>query len=613
MKILTIIKNLFIHKNDTKENDANGYMFKSDNSLIIEKLIEYIPAALITNLSTLLLLSVDGIVVGNYIGPKALSSVNVIYPATIMISFVATLLSLGISTSLSLYIGQHNYEKLIHIKSAMKLLIVIGFIFVSVVQIPIVNIIIASYNLDHELADMTYKYAIGVMLLNPFAIISTVGVYQLQIIGKMKVIMYLSIIESVLNLILDLLFVGVLKLGVTGAGYGTAIAGIIRSILTLCYILSRTEIYKSNNAKIRCEEIKEILSLGAPESIFYIIIAVQDYLMMKIILMAFGSFGGDIKGVCTFCYNIINVLMLGVVSSMRPLVGFFEGAKDTYSVRNVMKKGMSIIAAFILTVVLFVEIDPYIFYKFHGVVDVTFDDLLSLRLYALSFLFIGINAAYRLYLTNKRDTKFISIVNSCSYLFIPIVAYAFYKFFIPPTIWLAEFIVTFSICIIFTCRMYYFDKISVFEDYDVDDDKMSYIMKNKKVDYKKLTKLLDDRLLNMSVKPEEAIEASRYIRKYALEKGFSERISNRISLCMEEMLAYAVKSQNKKDIHTQIVIRFGKDEGIFMMFDDGKYIALDKDKVYRELTIDNYTLLKKVAKSYEYQYVLNMNYTKFTF
>ena len=82
---------------------------------------------------------------------------------------------------------------------------------------------------------------------------------------------------------------------------------------------------------------------------------------------------------------------------------------------------------------------------------------------------------------------------------------------------------------------------------------------------------------------------------------------------MEEMLAYAKKSQNGKEIHTQIVIRFGKDYGVFMMFDDGEYIALDKDQDYRELTISNYTLLKKIAKSYQYEYVLNMNYTKFYF
>ena len=613
MKILTSIKNFFIRSKEFNKNFAAGHEFKSTNSLIVKKLIEYIPAALITNLSSLLILSIDGIVVGNFVGPKALSSVNIFFPATLLISFVSTILSVGIATALSLYIGQHDYEKLLHIKSATKFLLVIAFIFVSVIQIPIVNFIISSYNLDSELVDMTYKYAIGVMILNPFAIISTVGVYQLQIIGKMKVIMYLSIVESVLNVTFDLLFVGVLKFGIAGAGYGTAIAGVTRSLLTLCYMLSKTDMYKSNSTKVRFEDIREILSFGTPESLRYIVLAFQNYAMMKIILIAFGSFGGDIKGVCTFCYNIINVLMIGMVSAMRPLVGFFEGAKDTFSLRSVVKKGLAIIAMLIMAVVIIIEINPNLFYKLHGIDEVSNDAIISLRIYSLSFVFTGFNAIFRLYLTNKRDTGFVSYVTVLGNLFLPVVAYILYKLFTPYMLWSADLLVMFIAFIIYCVRMYHFDKVGMFEDLDISEDKISELIINKNIDYVKLGSILNDRLLYMSVKPEEAIEASRYIRNYALEKGFEEKIAYRMSLCMEEMLAYAKKSQNEKDINTQIVIRFGKDYGLFMMFDDGEYIALDKDEEYRELTISNYTLLKKIAKSYQYQYVLNMNYTKFYF
>ena len=50
-----------------------------------------------------------------------------------------------------------------------------------------------------------------------------------------------------------------------------------------------------------------------------------------------------------------------------------------------------------------------------------------------------------------------------------------------------------------------------------------------------------------------------------------------------------------------------------MMLDDGECIALDKNEETQQLITDNYGLLKKLAKTVEYQYVLNMNYTVFTF
>ena len=53
--------------------------------------------------------------------------------------------------------------------------------------------------------------------------------------------------------------------------------------------------------------------------------------------------------------------------------------------------------------------------------------------------------------------------------------------------------------------------------------------------------------------------------------------------------------------------------GIFCMIDDGKCIALNEDTETTELITDNYGLLKKLAKSVEYQNILNMNYTIFRF
>ena len=49
------------------------------------------------------------------------------------------------------------------------------------------------------------------------------------------------------------------------------------------------------------------------------------------------------------------------------------------------------------------------------------------------------------------------------------------------------------------------------------------------------------------------------------------------------------------------------------MLDDGRCIALDEDRETQELITDNYGLLRKLAKSVKYQYLLNMNYTEFEF
>ena len=49
------------------------------------------------------------------------------------------------------------------------------------------------------------------------------------------------------------------------------------------------------------------------------------------------------------------------------------------------------------------------------------------------------------------------------------------------------------------------------------------------------------------------------------------------------------------------------------MMDNGECLAFNENEETQELITDNYTLMRKVAKSVEYQYVLNLNYTIFRF
>ena len=79
------------------------------------------------------------------------------------------------------------------------------------------------------------------------------------------------------------------------------------------------------------------------------------------------------------------------------------------------------------------------------------------------------------------------------------------------------------------------------------------------------------------------------------------------------MVSYAVASQKSDKINIQIVIRFREDGAVFMMIDDGECISLDADQEKQALITDNYKMMAALAKTVKYQYILDMNYTIFTF
>lgn len=382
------------------------------------------------------------------------------------------------------------------------------------------------------------------MICTPLGLVSAVGVYQLQTIGKMKIIMRLSVMEGISNLILNLLFVGALNLGVAGAGYGTACSNLLRA--TAIYISRYTSIYKSDGYKANIKDFIEIIRTGMPEFTYLLITTIQAYCMMKILLAAYGTDGGVMKGVAAFCLSLTNVLAGGLQSSMRPLVGLLSGADDKVGLSELMESG------------------------------------------------------FRL--------------NIIGYSLLPAIAFAIFKIAPGPWLWFSYVITESIISVILYLRYRWWKNKDIQEDYGSEENLTLY----------------------MTVTPDKALTASKAIREFAGNHEIDSKIANNVSLCMEEMVAYAdsTKDSNKFRQHikekiykigddlnipigrfsVQTMVKFkGKDKAKFTMLDDGHQIKLDASEEERKLTTNNYELIKRLVKSFEYQYILDMNYVTIEF
>ena len=563
--------------------------FRRDGALTARKLREYMPAMLANNLSVLLLITVDGLVLGNLVGPEALSAVNMFYPATVLIGVVAVLVSAGGATSIAVAMGKSDYDALRRAKAATKRAMVVAGLIMAVVQIPLVTGIIASYRLDDHMTALTWQYAFCIMIATPFDLISTVGTLQLQTAGKMRWLMLLSIMEGIVNLALDLLFVGPLNMGAMGASLGTACSVVLRCTVTVIVLAKTTDIYNTGGVKADAAAYKDLLSCGMPEAVNAFMLALQNYLVMQIVIMVFGADGGVIKGVCVFCFSVANLVIASIQGSMRPLVGIAVGAEDWDGLRILFRQCVKLLIVTVGIVTVAVIAFPGWFYTLHGVDSIPAAGELSLRLFAFHLVFKGCNTLFRLYYANRKDPKFATGLTIVGNSTLPLFAFLLSMVFPPAFIWLSYL---FTELIILALNLWRY-KRWVLRDLDDEEQLVGVV--------------------SLSVSPANAVEASREIRRFADEKGVSQRVSNRVALCMEEMVAYAAASQKRSDISMQVNVRFKHDSASFVIFDDGECIALDEDREHQELVTNNYDLVKCVAKEVDYQYILDLNYTVMRF
>lgn len=588
--IIDLVRRIIMQKQQNiVEHENIESLFPRKGTLTGRKLREFIPIMILTNMSVFIMSTVDGLIAGNLVSEKALASINIFFPAMVILTIISALIESGSATSLATCMGKNDVEAIRRAKAAVRFTMIGGAVFTAIIQFPIMYLVINSYHLSPEVNEMVWQYAIGIMIALPVGLISSVCSYQLQIVGKMRVLMVLSIMEGVMNTFLDLFFVVVMHLGVVGIGFGTASASLIRCTVTIIYIVKKTDIYRCKKTKHRWSEVRDILYCGCPDAANMAMLALQNYFMMRIILAGFGDVGGTIKGVCFFAFNIANIFILGTMSSMRPLVGLYSGAEDPKAMRNLIQQ--CILASMVLvgSITIAVELFPTLFYHLNGVRNIPEGGILSIRLFALYFIFKGIDSLFRLYFANRKDAIAATGLTVIGNATLPFFAFALISFLPAPFLWLAYLLMELLIFALSGIRYLWWLK----KDRSVVDP--------------------SEKVLYLTVRPEDAIKASRMIRRFADENGCSAKIAYRMALCMEEMVAYVVQSQKQSDINIMIMARFRPDEGIFCMIDDGKCIALNEDTETTELITDNYGLLKKLAKSVEYQNILNMNYTIFRF
>ena len=575
---------------DLTTEDPGRYRRKG--SLTMRKLAEYIPVMIVTNISLLLINTVDRIVAGNFIGTDAMSSISIFYPVLLLTTVFSVPVASGVATSISKAMGKNDMEELARAKTTGLRLMILTAVIVGIVQIPIVLALIRSYGLSEELSSMIWQYAIGCMICTPLAIISTVGTYQLQISGRMKVIMLLTIAEGALNLGFDLLFVVGLDMGVAGTGYGTACSNLFRCVCTIIYMKKCTDFYKGDGKPVKMRDLKEIIMPGLPDGAFMLMLAFQNYFTLRVILGAFGEDGGVIYGLCAFCLSIANVLLFGIQGGMRPLMGLFSGADDKQGLRELMRQGIINVVVYVGIATAAIMLFPKFFYHIHGVDDIPEGGILSVRLFAIAFVIRGFDYVLRLYFSNRKDIVFATALTVLGNATLPLFAFLIAQAGVPgPYIFLAYLITELIICALSLKRYLHFRAID-------SKEKPGSVV------------------LYMTVAKEDAVEASKYIREFANEHGIDKMISFRAALCMEEMVAYIREAEAfslipRSDPVVDTIIRFEDEHSaIFTLLDDGAFIALDENDETQKLITDNYGLIKRIAKSVEYQYILNMNYTK---
>ncbi|MCF0135949.1 MAG: MATE family efflux transporter [Lachnospiraceae bacterium] len=230
------------------------------------------------NIFQMLYNTVDSIVVGNFVGTQALAAVGSTTMIVNMLVFFFNGFSVGAGVVIGRYFGAKDLSRL---HDAIETTMLATFILCGVFTVvgilgvePMLRFMDTPEDVFGEATVYLRIYFAGMAGL----LVYNMGSGILRAVGDTTRPLYFLILTSVLNILLDLLFVLVFKMGIAGVAYATIIAQFISAALTMMLLTRTDDIYRMtwSDLKLDIGILKDIFAVGLPAGIQSVITAFSN-------------------------------------------------------------------------------------------------------------------------------------------------------------------------------------------------------------------------------------------------------------------------------------------------------------------------------------------------
>lgn len=264
-----------------------------------------------------------------------------------------------------------------------------------------------------ELFLYTKEYLTTVILFSVCFMCGYAMEVYIRIDGNPTFPMISVISGGILNVILDYLFIAVLKMGIRGAAIATGLAQISMSIILLTYILKKSKKLKFVKIDNFFRRVFKIISMGISEFLAEVSTGISIYFFNIAILKEIGDIGVTAFGIISYITTFVTMAMIGFNQGLQPIVSLNLGRKDYKKIKKVFKIAITtvIISSLIFYLVINIFTIDIIKAFINEKVAINLTKR-SMKIYSLSYLLSGINILIAGYFTSINKAKQASIITA---------------------------------------------------------------------------------------------------------------------------------------------------------------------------------------------------------
>lgn len=371
-----------------------GYIF--DNGVTVGRFAKFVTPSVVMLVVMSLYYLIDSIFVANILGENALASMNIIYPVQGIGWGISIMMAAGSSALVAINMGE---GKLKLAQQRFTLIVIVALVLgivLAVVGIYFLDNVVGFLGSTDVLYDdcMTYGYIL--LLSMPISFVSILVEYFVRVDGRPGFTLFLYIVNGVVHIALDVLFLVHWNWGIEGAAWATFFGQ--ASILVIgVFYFGRNQI---KNAKIKFvipkmdwRYLGHSFLNGSSEMVTESSVAITTFFYNSVMLALVGEIGVAALTIVQNAHYLLISVHLGFITGVAPLISYYYGAKE-YSKVNIF---LSYSKKFLIASSIAIAILAVMFADFIAGVFVSENSEVfalastGIRIISIAFLFTGFN------------------------------------------------------------------------------------------------------------------------------------------------------------------------------------------------------------------------------
>lgn len=291
---------------------------------ILQFAIPSIIAMLLNSLVTI----VDGYFTGNYVGSEGLAAINIGLPILYFYLGLGLMLGVGGSTLAGIANGNGDNKKANNVfRQSIFSALVTTVIISALIEfsfLPLLKVL----KIQGATADFFLTYYKIMIFAFPLNILTTCFGMFIRTDGKPQFAMLISIINLIVNCVLNYIFAVKFFWGIKGIALASLFTQIVTFILSLIYFCFISKNFKIGKFTFDKKDNKDIILNGSSEFIGELASCISMFCFNFVIMKYVGLAGISAFTVIGYTLFFLNMIVIGFGQGLCPIVSFCVGAKD---------------------------------------------------------------------------------------------------------------------------------------------------------------------------------------------------------------------------------------------------------------------------------------------